>query len=138
MAVALFLCVYALGCGLSDKDAILLSKNFCKKMGVYISTEPMVLGSRYDHFNLSSKSKELVVRPRGTIEASFDISCKDKEITRFDNHKLRDQVFREYNISLDNRKKRNWPKLLPENKAKEIVFIHANNINLPEDVSFFI
>lgn len=123
-------------CTLTDKEAIQITKKFCGMMNVAIDSEPWVLGKRREHLIMFDQVKEVVVGPRGSFTVSVDVNCNNKEVLRFDHLKVRDQEFAKYNIPVDNRKPRNWPTLLTENKAKEIAYSYANKIGLPQDVVF--
>jgi len=117
-------------CDLPDEKAIEMSETFSKRVGVGIGSNSWVSGK------LLERLKRVMYRRNGHLEVSVDIDCGNKEVISFVNLKLRDQVFNKYEISMDNRKPRNWPAILPENKAKEIVFSYANRIGLPQDVKF--
>jgi hypothetical protein len=128
--------VISMTCSITDKEAKDVFNKFCKTIHVNIDGERWVLGKTYYRFNPLNQIKEIVVGQRGSFKASANVSCKTKEVLQIVNHEIRKQVFNKYNISLDNRRIRSWPKLLSENKAKQIAFSYAQQIGLPSDVKF--
>lgn len=104
------------------------------KLKVVSDGEPWVLTSRREHLMWNKKIKEVVVGRRGDFKLSADIDCSSTEVVALYRHDIVSKVFRKYNISRDNRKERNWPMLLSESKAKEIILSYANKIGLPKDV----
>jgi len=136
LTVVLCFYIFAPECKLKDAEAVQLSKKFCKLVNASVDSEPWVLSSKKGSINSTDEVKEVVVGPRGTFKLSIDIGCKDKQIKMFQNIGVRDYVFLKYHISRDNRKARQWPQALSENKAKELLFQKANLIGLPPDVKF--
>ncbi len=123
-------------CKVSDKEAITLTKAFCAKMAVAYNYEPWVLTTTFQRLMLHFREKEVVVGKTGDYKLSVDINCNNKEVVGFHNYDLRDQVFKKYNISFDNRKPCKWPPFLPESDAKKVIFSLANKIGLPQNMEF--
>lgn len=134
-------------CNMSDKDAVLASKQFLIKTGMPYKAEPCVVN--YDNnvnktwllsilFWLDPSDKDgkhLVVKGAGNEQYYITVNC-GQEITKYRNPGLRTEILRKYSISTDNRKPRKWPPLLSEYKAKEIAVSYANKIGLSKEVIF--
>ncbi|WP_281184598.1 hypothetical protein [Trichlorobacter lovleyi] len=134
--VAAFILIISVVCGVGDNISIVVFNKFCNSININIDGERWILGKIYCHLNPLNKIKEVVVGKRGSFKASAKVNYITKEVLQIENYETRNKIFNKYNISLDNRKIRNWPDLLSEQQAKQIAFIYAQQIGLPLDVKF--
>jgi hypothetical protein len=120
-------------CNVSDKEAIILAKAFCNKMGITYSLEPLISYTSFDSPVINSRVKE-VDFGEYLSEITIYINCRNEEVVYYDNKKIKESVRKKYKIPILITEPRNWPPFLSENKAKEIILSIANKISLPADV----
>jgi hypothetical protein len=145
LSVALLTVIIKHNHSASDKMAIELTKQFCDKMNIINNSDPIIHNDNSGKLSFAlridrllrdiNKDKEVIVGKSGDFEHDFLIN-NNNEIVRYTHSTVIPKMFKKYKIERDNRKPRNWPPLLSEDKAKELIFTYANKIGLPKDVVF--
>lgn len=134
----------------SDREAVKIAFDFLTKAGIQLSTTPHVeklnkpdmpfyfeiLDFVLQNIVFRHNDGKKVIVGEELKEDHYLAISDSREVAYYSNRKIEKEVFKKYNISPDNRKPRNWPTLLTENKAKELAVFYANKIGLPKDVEF--
>ncbi|NVN98430.1 MAG: hypothetical protein HXX17_03830 [Geobacteraceae bacterium] len=123
-------------CNVSDKEALTTAKNFCRKVNVKFSSEPVVRRVNESIVDGRAMTKQVEFGEKGQSKGSFKIGCNDKDVVFYLNSETIDHVWNKYSIPKVTTKPHNWPAFLSENEAKEIMLSNLNKIGMPQGVEF--